>query len=123
MVRCNTNGGLDTTFDGDGIVTGNNFVKINSIAVQSDQKIVAGGYSIDPVSNSERFTLARYNTNGSIQLSGFTVLSEWKRSITSLCYRSKCGYFFSNTGRFNICTFEYRSDRFVGKCTRNLYGY
>ncbi len=70
LARYNTNGTLDTTFNGTGIVTliiGQQSA-INSVAIQSDGKIVVGGYATD--SNfTNQFTVARYNTNGSLDTS------------------------------------------------------
>ena len=62
LARYNSNGTLDTSFDGDGTVitpigTGNDFD--GAIAIQGDGKIVAAGYSNDD------FALARYNSDGS----------------------------------------------------------
>jgi uncharacterized delta-60 repeat protein len=67
VVRYNTDGSLDTTFDTDGIVTtaiGSNIDRANSVVVQSDGKIVAAGYSYNG-SNFD-FAVVRYNTNGSL---------------------------------------------------------
>ena len=63
-----SNGALDPTFDGDGILTtdiggGNNFAQ--AVAVQSDGKIVAAGSSRDSV-NSDEFAVARYNPDGTL---------------------------------------------------------
>jgi uncharacterized delta-60 repeat protein len=62
LTRFNSNGSLDTTFDGDGqiITTGG---VANSIALQTNGKIVVGGSS-----NSD-FALYRYNTDGSLDTS------------------------------------------------------
>jgi uncharacterized delta-60 repeat protein len=62
LARYNPDGSLDTTFDGDGqlltpIGAGHDYAY--SVALQSDGKIVAGGYS------DNYFALARYNPNGS----------------------------------------------------------
>ena len=70
LARYNTNGKLDTSFDTDGIVTTDPMVyggNINSISIQSDGKIVAGGASNDNVQSY--FALARYNTNGKLDTS------------------------------------------------------
>ena len=66
LVRYNTNGSLDTSFDGDGIVTTLNLSAYygSSVAIQPDGKIVTGGTSDS--SGAGVFTLARYNSNGSI---------------------------------------------------------
>ena len=68
LVRYNTDGSLDTTFDSDGKVTtaigsGNDYAY--SVAIQSDGKIVAAGYS----QRSNDFALVRYNTDGSLDTS------------------------------------------------------
>ena len=63
VIRYNSNGSLDTTFDDDGIVTtlfSNNTDIANTVVVQSDGKIVAAGFSV------VSFALARYNPNGSL---------------------------------------------------------
>lgn len=71
ITRYNTNGSLDITFDGDGIVNtpiGTSGNRAHSVVIQSDGKIVAAGYAfISGTSND--FALARYNTNGSLDTS------------------------------------------------------
>jgi uncharacterized delta-60 repeat protein len=66
LVRYNPDGSLDTSFDGDGKVTtdvtGVN-EGANSVVIQTDGKIVAGG------STSNDFGLVRYNTDGSLDTS------------------------------------------------------
>ncbi|MFC9672858.1 calcium-binding protein [Streptomyces sp. NPDC056949] len=70
LARYNTNGSLDTTFDGDGLVltdvSGGDEDIANGVAVQPDGKIVAVGRTVDPVSGGNRFTVVRYNSNGSL---------------------------------------------------------
>lgn len=66
IVRFNTNGSFDNTFDGDGIQTtdfGLTDEAASSVAIQSDGKIIAlgGGRGGEGM-----FLLARYNTNGSL---------------------------------------------------------
>jgi uncharacterized delta-60 repeat protein len=71
LVRYNTNGTLDTTFDSDGKVTtaiGSANDVAYSVAIQSDGKIVAAGYSRSGGSNDD-FALVRYNTDGSLDTS------------------------------------------------------
>ncbi|MFI5405685.1 MAG: T9SS type A sorting domain-containing protein [Nitrososphaerales archaeon] len=66
LVRYNLDGSLDNTFGINGIVTtqiGSAGEEINSLLVQPDGKIVAGGYSETGTNN---FTLARYNPNGTL---------------------------------------------------------
>ncbi len=65
VVRYNTDGSLDTTFDTDGITTttsvsGDDSVEGNAMALQSDGKIVAAG-ALDG-----DFAMVRYNTDGSL---------------------------------------------------------
>ncbi|MFO1000538.1 MAG: LamG-like jellyroll fold domain-containing protein [Planctomycetaceae bacterium] len=66
LARYNINGSLDTTFDGDGRVLtsfgASDYAR--GVRVQSDGKIVAGGYTT--LSGNTDFALARYNSNGSL---------------------------------------------------------
>lgn len=69
LVRWNTDGSLDGSFDVDGKVTtslGPERDLANSVAVQADGRIIAGGYS---VSSSNDLALVRYNANGSLDAS------------------------------------------------------
>jgi uncharacterized delta-60 repeat protein len=64
LARYNQNGGLDSTYDGDGIVTtdiGGTIDLAYSMAIQSDGKIVVAG-SVGP-SLSRHFVVARYNND------------------------------------------------------------
>lgn len=66
LVRLNTNGSLDNTFDGDGKVispVGAWGDRANAVAIQSDGKIVVAGSS--STGTSGVIALARYNTDGS----------------------------------------------------------
>jgi len=67
LVRYNADGSLDTSFDTDGkVITaiGSDFDQGFSVAIQSDGKIVAAGYTYnDPVFE---FALIRYNADGSL---------------------------------------------------------
>lgn len=68
LVRYNTNGSLDTTFDADGKVTtnfGTGADAANAVAVQPDGKIVAAGL-VGLGNNVYNFALARYNTDGTL---------------------------------------------------------
>ena len=70
LVRYNTDGSLDTSFDSDGKVTtaiGSGTDEAYSVAIQSDGKIVAAGYSNNGSNND--FALVRYNTDGSLDTS------------------------------------------------------
>jgi uncharacterized delta-60 repeat protein len=64
IARYNTDGSLDTNFNASGIVLTNiqDHSVAYAIAIQTDGKIVAGGYSISP--NAEQFALARYTKTG-----------------------------------------------------------
>ena len=70
LVRYNPDGSLDTSFDGDGKVT-TDFLSgddaANSVAIQSDGKIVAAGYSVD--GSIYVFAFVRYNADGSLDTS------------------------------------------------------
>ncbi|MCP4406749.1 MAG: hypothetical protein GY807_03145, partial [Gammaproteobacteria bacterium] len=67
MTRYNTDGSLDTTFDGDGFATadfgsGNDYG--HSVTVQSDGKILVAGYSYN--GSDHDFGLVRYNADGTL---------------------------------------------------------
>ena len=71
VIRVNTDGSMDSDFGTDGIVMTNlsldpdDYVVANSLAIQSDGKIVIGGYigNSDPQVNDD-FFLVRYAANG-----------------------------------------------------------
>jgi uncharacterized delta-60 repeat protein len=70
VVRYNQNGSLDTSFDTDGKVITDfdvNYDEANAIAIQSDGKIVAAGYT-ETGGVAAEFALARYNINGSLDV-------------------------------------------------------
>ena len=67
IVRYNDNGSLDSTFGVSGKVTtdfGNSFAGGNSVAIQSDGKIVIAGFS--GTHSNFVFGVSRYNINGSL---------------------------------------------------------
>jgi uncharacterized delta-60 repeat protein len=67
MARYNTDGSLDTDFDGDGkllIDLGVDSSNANAVAVQADGKVVAAGTSY--IDSKGNFTLVRYNADGSL---------------------------------------------------------
>ena len=66
IVRFNTNGTLDTSFNSSGVVVTNMSLTdvANSILVQPDGKIIVAGSN--DVGASADFAIARYNTNGSL---------------------------------------------------------
>jgi uncharacterized delta-60 repeat protein len=68
VVRYNTNGTLDNTFEGDGRVftpVGTSNDTAYAVAIQTDGKIVAAGEAYNGGANRD-FALARYNANGSL---------------------------------------------------------
>ncbi|MBF0627100.1 MAG: DUF4347 domain-containing protein [Magnetococcales bacterium] len=67
IVRYNTNGSLDTTFDSDGKLTtdlGGRNDYGTSIAVQTDGKILVAGYTYNGRNND--FAIVRYNVDGTL---------------------------------------------------------
>ncbi len=67
IVRYNGNGTLDTSFNNTGkVITafGSAADVANAVAIQSDGKIVAAGFSL--IGTSNNFALARYNPDGSL---------------------------------------------------------
>jgi len=71
LVRYNTNGSLDNSFDGDGKVT-TDFGALesgNAIAVQANGKILVAGSTQLSAFHKADFALVRYNSNGSLDTS------------------------------------------------------
>ena len=70
IVRYNTNGSLDNTFGTGGIVTtaipGSGADGAGAVAIQSDGKIVAAGYTFNTTLD---FAVVRYNANGTLDTS------------------------------------------------------
>ncbi len=70
VVRYDSTGALDLTFDTDGMVTtiiGTGGGEAYSVALQSDGKIILGGYaSFSVTATSDDFALVRYKSNGSL---------------------------------------------------------
>lgn len=67
VARYNTNGTLDTSFDGDGMVTtdfGTAAQYVNSIAIRPDGTILAAGYSAP--SSVKHAVIARYTPSGAL---------------------------------------------------------
>jgi uncharacterized delta-60 repeat protein len=67
LIRLNTDGSLDITFDSDGKLTtdfGTDNDDAYSAVIQPDNKILAGGTS--RIGSNDDFVLARYNTDGSL---------------------------------------------------------
>lgn len=74
LARYHSNGSLDATFDGDGMVTtsfgADTFDSANALVLQSDGKLVAAGQTLGANTNDAAdFALARYNPNGSLDTS------------------------------------------------------
>ncbi len=70
VLRYNSNGSLDTSFDTDGRVTTaftSNDDQARAVLIQPDGKIVAAGYRFG--GNLPDFAVARYNSNGSLDTS------------------------------------------------------
>lgn len=70
LARYNSNGSLDTTFDGDGMVTtniGTSSTYGYHVAIDSDERIVVSGnsFSISSIDIGSDFAVARYNSDGS----------------------------------------------------------
>jgi len=69
LVRYNYNGTLDTTFGGTGKVTtdfNSTSDRIWGLALQSDNKIVAVGETVNPALLTNDIAIARYNTDGTL---------------------------------------------------------
>lgn len=71
LARYNSNGSLDITFDGDGLVTLDFDAatdEARAVAIQADGKILAAGLAVLSGGNAE-FGVARYNSTGSLDTS------------------------------------------------------
>jgi uncharacterized delta-60 repeat protein len=69
LARYNSDGSLDTSLDSDGkVITdfGSNSDLGSAVALQPDGKLVVAGTTLNSVSNSLDFALARYNEDGSL---------------------------------------------------------
>jgi uncharacterized delta-60 repeat protein len=69
LVRYNVDGSLDNSFDGDGKLTTDLLGSVDiatSIGVQSDGKIITGGYGRNPSNGTDDFAVVRYNPDGSL---------------------------------------------------------
>ncbi len=68
LARYNSNGSLDTNFDGDGKVLTDfgGSESARAVAIQPNGKIVAAGGSFSFATFTQSFALARYNPNGSL---------------------------------------------------------
>ena len=72
VVRYNTDGTLDSSFDDDGkVITTVGFVDVraSSVAIQSDGRIVVAGFSKSNPGPSDDFVVVRYNTDGTLDTS------------------------------------------------------
>jgi len=73
VVRYNNNGGLDASFDTDGIVTtgvSGEYDEARAVAIQSDGQVVVAGYGYGPPNYNYQVVVARYNANdGSLDTS------------------------------------------------------
>ena len=71
IARYNANGSLDTSFNHNGIFTLeiDSLDAINSLALQSDGKIIVGGRFAHITTNSDTMIVLRLNTNGTLDFS------------------------------------------------------
>lgn len=82
VVRYNTNGSLDTTFNGTGIATLDffgAFDQANAVVIQSTGKIVVVGSASDATISFTNFAIARFNTNGTLDTTFGDPLTPGKR--------------------------------------------
>ena len=70
LIRLNTDGSLDATFDGDGktiIPVGSSYDQATSMTLQADGKILVSGYSYNATNDNDvDFSLIRLNADGSL---------------------------------------------------------
>ena len=130
IARLNTDGTLDSSFNiGTGFSNSNTAYKVNSIAIQTDGKIIAGG-NFTSFNGINIKNLIRLNTDGSIDTNFITVTSnamiyeiklQTDGKIIILCNGT---FFYNSISRFKIArintdgaldtTFERENSAFVG---------
>lgn len=70
VARFNTNGTLDTTFDGDGflstVITANKNARVDAVSVQADGRIVAAGTVYAGAPTYADMAVVRYQANGTV---------------------------------------------------------
>ncbi len=85
VARFNSDGTLDTTFDGDGLVTthvGSGDDHARGVAVQADGKIVVVGSAFG-AGGDEDFAVVRYNSDGVVDLVVLTPIGESASDLAS----------------------------------------
>ena len=91
VVRYNSDGSLDNSFDGDGKATtpvGNTSDAAYDVAIQADGKIVAAGYARVTLFDSD-YALVRYNADGSLDTnfgSGGKVTTSFAANSSEVAY-------------------------------------
>ncbi len=69
LARYDTDGGLDTSFDGDGVVSTNGTDRARAVVIDGSGDIVVAGSYFNIQTRNTDFGLARYSSNGSLDLS------------------------------------------------------
>lgn len=144
VMRYNADGSLDTTFGSQGLATtqfgaGETASGANAVIIQSDGKIVAGGFT-NAVKNAFKWCLARYNVDGSAdtgffggnaimpgtvitffenahdvsQLNGLAISPDGKITAAGSCY---------NHGNFEFALARYNIDGSLDRAHFNAKGH
>ncbi len=116
---------MDNSFDGDGKQTtdfnGSDDIA-NSLAIQTDGKIVVAGQAYNPNTDNTDFALARYNSNGSLdnsfdgdgKLTGFYLAGNTRFTAIAIQTDGKivvAGQAFNpNTGNYDFALARYNSN-------------
>ncbi|MDO9106531.1 MAG: putative Ig domain-containing protein, partial [Methylovulum sp.] len=120
LVRYNSDGSLDTSFDGDGKVTTDFGYAADwgqSITAQSDGKILVAGYNFN--TSGSNFELARYNSDGSLDTgfdddgkvtTDFSSATDWGQSVTVQADGKILVAGSSYNGGWNFAIARYLSD-------------
>ncbi len=118
VARYNSNGTLDTTFNGTGkvtsMVTPSGFSIANAVAIQPDGKIVVAGYAMG--SSNYDFAVVRFNANGSLDPS-FLVTG---KETTAIGHSDDFGQSVAlqNDGKIVVAGTSYTGSKYVSTLVR-----